>query len=101
MVSTELLTLRLRYRTPDSDTSERIDISAINADNWFADASPDFRFVAAVAAFGMLLGESEHEASATYDAVLDMATGAQGPDVHGHRTEMLEMVRRANLLARH
>ncbi len=60
-----------------------------------AAASPDFQFAAAVASFGMLLRDSQHKGTATYDAVAGIAESA-GVDVHGYRMELVEMVRRGS-----
>ena len=94
----QLLTLKLRYKAPDADQSELLEFSLVDTGDSFGQASPDFRFVAAVASFGMLLRDSEHKGTATYDTVLDIATESRGPDVHGYRSELLEMVRRAKAI---
>jgi Ca-activated chloride channel family protein len=97
-VSDELLTLKLRYKDPDAETSKLLEFPLLDAGPRFGQASTDFQFAAAVASFGMLLRNSEHKGTATYDAVLEIATAAQGPDVHGYRAELLEMVRKAKTL---
>ncbi len=94
-----MLTLKLRYKEPTADTSKRLEIPFVDQGGSFTQASPDLQFAAAVASFGMLLRDSKHKGDATYDAVLDIATAAKGPDVHGYRAELLEMVRRAKTLA--
>ncbi len=94
----ELLTLKLRYKAPDGDTSSLLEFPLVDQGKPFGAASPDFQFAAAVASFGMLLRDSQHKGLATYDAVLEIAESARGPDVHGYRTELLEMARRAQSL---
>ena len=94
----ELLTLKLRYKAPDGDTSSLLEFPLVDAGKAFGKASRDYQFATAVASFGMLLRGSEHKGTGTYDAVLEIATAAKGPDVHGYREELLEMVRRARLL---
>ena len=91
----ELLTLKLRYKAPDADQSKLLEFTLLDEGNSFDQASPDFRFAAAVASFGMLLRDSQHKGTATYDTVLDIATQSKGPDKHGYRSELLEMVRTA------
>ncbi|HUT92183.1 MAG TPA: VWA domain-containing protein [Thermoguttaceae bacterium] len=98
-VRKEALTLKLRYKAPDGDTSKLLEFPVVDSGGAFGKASPDFQFAAAVASFGMLLRGSEHQGDATYDAVVEIATAAKGPDVHGYRAELLEMVRRAKALA--
>jgi Ca-activated chloride channel family protein len=98
-IAQDLLTLRLRYKAPDGDTSKLLEFPVADAGNSFGKASRDFQFAAAVASFGMLLRDSEHKGDATYDAVLEIAASAKGQDVHGYRAELLEMVRRAKAVA--
>ena len=47
--------------------------------NSFSQADRDFQFAAAVASFGMLLRDSEHKGTATYDSVLEIASAAEEP----------------------
>ena len=54
--SSELLTLKLRYKAPDGDTSKLLEVPLTAPEiPDFAQASSDFQFAAAVAAFGMKL----------------------------------------------
>jgi Ca-activated chloride channel family protein len=96
--SKELLTLKLRYKEPDGDTSRLLEFPVTDNDKRFGQASADFQFAASVAGFGMLLRGSEHKGTTTYDAVLEMASASKGADPHGYRAEFLEMVRRAKAL---
>ncbi len=61
--------------------------------------SADVRFAAAVAAFGMLLRDSEHKGTATFADVLELARGGQGQDAAGPRAEFVELVEAAQALA--
>jgi Ca-activated chloride channel family protein len=95
----ELLTVKLRYKQPDGETSRLL--SAAVRDG-AGEPSRNLRFAAAVAAFGMLLRESEHKGSAGYAQVLELARGGRGEDAEGYRAEFLQMVRLAeSLAARH
>ena len=95
--SGELLTLALRYKQPDSNTSQRLEFTIDNESNRFESASADFQFAASVASFGMLLRSSQHAGDATKSMIEDMAEPAIGEDSSGYRTEFLELVRKANL----
>ena len=55
-------------------------------------ATPDFKFSAAVAGFGMILRESEFRGDATLSGVFDLAEQGQGLDSGGARARFLEMV---------
>ena len=49
-------------------------------------------FSAAVAAFGMILRDSEHKAQANLDMVLSLANRGKGHDWYGYRQEFIRMV---------
>jgi|GEM_PF-2744658 len=96
--SGELLTLAMRYKQPDSNTSKRIEFALANEAVRFDQASDDFRFATSVAAYGMLLRRSEHAANATMEMVEETAAGSMGPDVQGYRAEFIDLVRKAKTL---
>ncbi len=93
--SRELLTVKLRAKRPDGDTSELIEVPLADRGGSFEDASSDLRFAAAVAAFGMILRDSEHRGEATLPMIARIAGGALGSDPGGYRAEFLDLVRRA------
>lgn len=98
--SNELLTLKLRYKEPEEDSSKLLEFPVVDGKAPFGRASADFQFASAVASFGMLLRGSEHKGTGSYDAVLEIAESAKGADKHGYRAEFVEIVRRAQALAR-
>ena len=89
----EMLTLKLRYKQPEGDTSRLLEFPVKDAGKRFGDADQDFRFAAAVAQFGMLLRESKHKGDSSLAAVLEIATEAAKGDASGYRQEFLELVR--------
>ncbi len=95
----ELLTLKLRYKLPEASESALLAFALTDGGQSFTAASPDFRFAAAVAAFGMLLRNSQHKGDASYEAVLEMATQALDDDREGYRKEFVNLARRAKELA--
>lgn len=97
--SGELLTLKLRYKQPDADESDLLTFPIRDDGKAFGEATGDFKFAAAVAAFGMLLRDSAHKGDASYDTVLEIATDGQGDDPFGYRAEFLDLARRARALA--
>lgn len=88
--SPELLFVKLRYKEPDEDTSRLLDLPLLDRTG---EASEDFRFASAVAAWGMLLRESEYSQGFSFEDVADLARGALGPDPEGYRSEFLRLVR--------
>jgi Ca-activated chloride channel family protein len=97
-VSGELLTLKMRYKQPEGDTSRKLDWAVTDDGKAFGQASTDYQFAAAVAGFGLSLRDSQHKGNLTYAAVLELAQAGLGSDEHGYRAEFLEMIRRAQAL---
>lgn len=93
--SKEMLTLKLRYKAPDGDTSQLVSFPVSDVGKKFSQASPDFVWATAVAQFGLLLRDSTHKGNATMASVLEMAQSARGADKQGYRTEFLELVNAA------
>jgi Ca-activated chloride channel family protein len=94
----EWLTVQLRYKEPDGATS-RLLTHPVRVRRPPAEPAGDFRFAAAVAAFGLVLRESEYRGTATLDQVLQLARGAEGEDPDGERAEFVRLVESARGLA--
>ncbi len=69
--SNEWMTLSVRYKEPDGDTSKLLEYP-IGADNYTQTPSDDFIFAAAVAEFSMALRGSEYLGDGSYEDILDM-----------------------------
>jgi Ca-activated chloride channel family protein len=93
--SKELLTVKLRWKRPDGDTSTLAEVPLADRGAAFDKAPADLRFTAAVAAFGMILRGSDQMGEATLPLVAKIAGGALGRDESGYRAEFLDLVRRA------
>jgi Ca-activated chloride channel family protein len=87
----EMMNVKVRYKAPDGEQS-RLLSHAVQVPARDGATSDDFRFAAAVAAFGMVLRESEHRGRATVQQVLTLARGARGRDAEGYRAEFIRMV---------
>jgi Ca-activated chloride channel homolog len=97
--SKELLTLKLRYKQPDGNTSRLLTFPVMDNGKGFERASTDFKFAASVAEFGMLLRDSEYQGNSSYGNVLELAQSAKGSDTEGYRSEFITLVRKARNLA--
>jgi Ca-activated chloride channel family protein len=97
--ATELLTLKVRYKTPAGEVSQLLSRS-VSADALrpFASASEDLRFGAAVAGFGMLLRSSPQAGRLDLAQVARIARDASSHDPYGYRAELVELVGRAREL---
>ena len=94
----EMLMVKVRYKKPDGLLSSRADFSLTDGGGRFASASPDFKFAAAVAGFGMILRESPHKGTTTMANVVEWAEAGAAEDPGGYRSEFIEMARQAEWL---
>jgi Ca-activated chloride channel family protein len=85
----ELLTVKLRYKEPDGETS-RLLTHTLRADE--QSAGRNIRFASAVAAFGMILRHSEHAGNASPEMVVRLAREGTGTDEFGYREEFIRLV---------
>jgi Ca-activated chloride channel family protein len=97
--SPELLTLKLRYKEPSSETSKLLTYPVNDSGATLASASDNARFAAAVAEFGMLLRDSQHKGDASYDGVRQLAQKSIGRDFEGYRHDFLTMIGDAQRLS--
>jgi Ca-activated chloride channel family protein len=90
----ELGFLRLRYKTPGSDTSELIE-TPITADT----AQSGAGFAAAIAGFGQLLRGNDYLGDWSYTDAIALANTTKGDDPFGYRTEAIQLMRLAASLS--
>lgn len=88
----DLLTIKFRYKKPDGNKSILIEHPVPYALKDLKTASDNFRWTAAVAQWGLLLRDSEHKGSASFENVLSLAKSGKGQDVHGYRKEFIQLV---------
>jgi Ca-activated chloride channel homolog len=95
--SSELMTVKLRYKDPNGTRSRLL--STPVEDRGGSVASRDLRFASAVAAFALVLRNSDNKGEASFDMVLALARDARGEDPEGYRGEFISMVERARTLS--
>jgi Ca-activated chloride channel family protein len=96
--SGELGTLALRYKEPEGLQSRLLTWPIRDGGETLASASRDFRFAAAVTAFGLTLRASPHRGAASFAMARELAAAAGSDDPH--KREMVELVDKARALAR-
>lgn len=99
--SGELAFLRLRYKEPEGDVSKLAEWPLHRQDvkSSVAQASSEFRFAAAVAAFGQQLRGGKHTAEMSYADIAKLAAESRGADSFGYRGEFLRLVNLAQSLS--
>ncbi len=93
----EALTVKLRYKEPEGTTSKLLEVPLNDDARAIEQASPEFKFTAAVAGFGMLLRESSYAGQLTWDVVRQLAREGKGPDALGYRGEFLQLIEKASV----
>jgi len=66
----------------------------------FNESSDDFRFSSAVAAFGMLLRDSDFKGDLNYKKIQEIARQAKGKDLQGYRSEFVGLIELAEELSK-
>ncbi|RYU93296.1 vWA domain-containing protein [Emticicia agri] len=97
--SNEVLTIKLRYKLPDENTSKLIEQVVYDKHTTFDKTSDNFRLAASVAEFGLLLRQSNFKGNANYEHIIATAKSARGNDEEGYRAEFIKLVKMAQLLS--
>jgi Ca-activated chloride channel family protein len=91
----ELMTVKLRYKAPDGDTSRLLTAVVRNKPQ---PMSANVGFASAVAEFGMLLRGSKYHADGSFDGVVARARKFRGSDAEGYRAEFVALAELATSL---
>ena len=88
--SKELLTVKLRYKNPNEDTSKKIEVPVMLND-FSRTTSEDMKFAMSVAMFGQLLKNSAYKGTASYEKAISLAREGLGDDHNGYRREFVRL----------
>ena len=83
------MTVKIRYKQPDGDRSERFDVPVRDRKG---ELTPNIGFAAAVAQFGMLLRQSEFKGQASWSSAQALARKFRGDDPGGYRAEFVRLL---------
>ena len=98
--SNELLTVRLRYKMPNGDKSTLIEQPLADVKQPGM-TSPEFDWAVSVAAFGLMLRDSQFKGQASFDLISELAMGAKiakDKDETERRQEFIVLVEKARKL---
>lgn len=90
--SGEYLTIKIRYKKADGNTSILLDKAVSGRVKGSGEASDNLRFASAVAEFGMLLRNSEFKGTSTFESAEALARNSRGRDDDGYRAEMIRLI---------
>ena len=88
----ELLTVKLRYKSPEGGASILMKQPLKKSEVKFTEASKGFIFTSAVASFGMLLKGSEHAGDASYEDIIGWLNNNKVLQANEDREEFLKLV---------
>jgi Ca-activated chloride channel family protein len=92
----ELLHVAMRYKEPDGERSRLVTHPVLARRSA---PSESMRFASAVAGFGMLLRNSPHSGSLSWNQVVDLARHARGEDGDGYRADFIRLAELASELS--
>ena len=95
-ISDELGFLRLRYKTPGTESSQLIQTPIVQG---IGPASIDAQFGVAIAGFGQLLRGSDYLGDWGWGDAIALASQARGRDDYGYRSEAVSLMRLAQSLS--
>jgi len=96
--SKELMTIKLRYKKPDGAKSQLIEKPILDGQRSLEKTSPNFKFSAAVAEFGLLLRDSDYKNTANFAQAIQLAKSGKGEDENGYRAELIRLMETAELM---
>jgi Ca-activated chloride channel family protein len=91
----ELLNLAIRYKDPDSEVSNK-DEYIVYANEYTENPSDEFLFGTCVVEFGLLLRDSPHKSSSSYQNIFSRLTPLIGSD--DAKDELYHLVQKAQNL---
>ena len=94
--SDEMLTVKLRYKSPQGGPSSLLSFPLKNASREFSQASRDIRFASAVAGAGLLLKNSENKGDLTFSKVIEWAESVNSDDKE--KIEFINLIKKAKSL---
>ena len=93
----ELLTVKLRYKQPDGDTSKLIS-QVVNIEQIGQPVSDDFAFISALAEFSLLMRGSELAPQANWKSLIERAKSSVANNPSSERSEFLDLAKKAAVL---
>jgi Ca-activated chloride channel family protein len=91
--STEYLTVKIRYKRPDGNTSIKFEKPFNGIIKEIAEASDNMKIAASIAEFGMILRNSEWKGTSSLDEAARMARQASENDEDGYRAELVRLIK--------
>lgn len=91
----EMLTIKLRYKTPQGDVSKLLVHTVGQEAIPLKSVSDNFRLAASVAGFAMLLRDSKYKGNMDFTKIINLAKSSLEDDKEGYRKEYIGLVNTA------
>ncbi|MBR9919741.1 MAG: VWA domain-containing protein [Bacteroidetes bacterium] len=91
----EAFTIDFNYKLPDANSSIPMELDIYDNNTSFEDASDFMQFTASIAAYSMLLTDSQYTGSSTYNSVIQWLNMAELTDEHFLKAEFQNIVEAA------
>lgn len=93
--SVPTFTVDFRYKEPDSEVSNPMELEIFDDGNSFSDATGFMKFTSSVAAFSMLITDSQYKGTANYNDLINWLNTTNISDPHGFKSEFKSLVQQA------
>ncbi len=97
--SSELATVKIRYKKPDQDKSIPLDVAVGKTPRSLDKCSITYRWASAVAGFGLLVSAQENVGELSWKMVKSLAQGSMNEEDDELRTEFIGLIDKAAKLA--
>ncbi|MEM6345268.1 MAG: VWA domain-containing protein [Bacteroidota bacterium] len=88
-------TIDFRYKEPDADVSQALQLEVVDQEITFEQASENQRFAATIAGFSLILRDSDYKGSLSYSNILDWLENASTYDPYNYREELKQLIDKA------
>ncbi len=92
------LNVAVRYKLPNENISNAFDFDVHDTNKKFSEASENTRFAASVAAFALVLRNSQNMPQISYDEIKYWATGASSYNPYNYKTDFVNLIEKAKSL---
>lgn len=96
--SVPTFTIDFRYKEPNAELSIPITLEIFDTGTPFAEASDFMKFTSSLAAFSMLLTNSEYQGTSNYEDILQWLNATSLSDPYGFKAELKQLIGKANSL---
>ncbi len=89
------LTINVRYKLPTSNNSQVFSLNVFNENTSFDNATENLRFAAAIAAFALVLRNSEYVGETTFDDAINWVENASTYNPYEYKTDLINLIEKA------